>query len=174
MSSIGDSYILPLPQLVELQEQLIVHEGKHTVAYLDSEGVLTIGVGHNLKAFPLVNVTKVGDSIPEWMVMRLLDVDLQRATNDIFRAERDLFLDLSVDRQNVLIDMSFNLGIRRLADRVIGFNKMFAALRDKDYVKASWELLDSKWAKQVKKRALRLAYMMEHDVTFRVAHIKVG
>ena len=39
-----------------------------------------------------------------------------------------------------------------------------AALEQYDYDSAAKEMLDSKWAKQVKTRAIRLAYSMKHGV----------
>ena len=52
----------------------------------------------------------------------------------------------------ILANMAFNLGITRL----LKFQKMFAALNSGDYVQASIEGLDSRWAKQVYNRAHRL------------------
>jgi lysozyme len=52
--------------------------------------------------------------------------------------------------------MIFNLGLYG----VLGFKRMLAALREKDYLKASKEMLDSKWAKQVGYRAKKLASIM--------------
>jgi len=51
----------------------------------------------------------------------------------------------------VLADMCFNLGINRL----LKFTKMLEALEERDFELAGEELLDSTYAKQVKKRADR-------------------
>ena len=59
-------------------------------------------------------------------------------------------------RQAVLIDMVLNLGWPRLSQ----FKKMFAALDAQDYIHASREMLNSRWADQVGMRAKRLADMM--------------
>ena len=59
-------------------------------------------------------------------------------------------------RQRVYVNMTFNLGSTRLAL----FKKMHAAVEAKDWEKAAEEMLDSKWATQVKGRADRLAEMM--------------
>ena len=48
--------------------------------------------------------------------------------------------------------MAFNLGITKLKK----FKMMFLAIDSGDYVRASEEGLDSKWAKQVYNRAKRL------------------
>ena len=60
-------------------------------------------------------------------------------------------------RQAVLLDMIFNLGMARLGY----FKKMFRALSEGEYYKASIEMLDSLWASQVKRRAIKLAQMMK-------------
>ena len=59
-------------------------------------------------------------------------------------------------RMAVLINMSFNMGINVL-DK---FGKMWKALAEGDYLTASNEMLDSRWAKQVKGRAKRLSQLM--------------
>ena len=52
--------------------------------------------------------------------------------------------------------MLVNLGAPRLSR----FKKMHAALQAHDYVTASREMLNSKWAKQVGQRALTLSDVM--------------
>ena len=66
------------------------------------------------------------------------------------------FLKLSETRQAVLLDMCFNLGITRF----LQFKMMLTALEMEEYEEAAKEMLDSKWAKQVGKRSVRLAEMM--------------
>ena len=56
----------------------------------------------------------------------------------------------------VLIDMVYNLGHGKFTK----FVKMREALRHGDYELAAVEMLDSKWATQVKGRATELADMM--------------
>ena len=57
------------------------------------------------------------------------------------------------DIYGVIIEMCFQLGYPRLC----GFKKFKAALENKDYVTASAEMLDSRWAKQTPNRANGLA-----------------
>jgi lysozyme len=52
--------------------------------------------------------------------------------------------------------MAFNLGMPRLNK----FKKMWSAIEDKDYDHAAVEMLDSRWAEQVKGRATRLSDIM--------------
>ena len=128
-----------------LKETLIRHEGIRLKPYKDSMGKITIGIGRNLD--------DMGISTEEAGLMFL---------NDLDRVERELLTNfkwlpaLSDVRQEVLMNMCFNLGITRLN----GFRKMLAALADRNYEQAAVEMLDSKWATQVGSRALRLAEQM--------------
>lgn len=129
-----------------LRAALVRDEGIRLKPYRDSVGVLTIGVGRNLD--------DVGISARE--AYYLLD-------NDIACAERECreafpwFDALDPVRQDVLLNMAFNLGIVGLK----GFVRTLAAVRRGDYTAAAKGMLASKWAKQVKRRAARLASEME-------------
>lgn len=69
------------------------------------------------------------------------------------------FKHLSEVRQDVVLNMIFNLGVVRFK----GFKKMISALLRQDYSKAADEMLSSKWASQVKGRATMLAKMMKEN-----------
>lgn len=129
-----------------LRDMIIRHEGEVLTLYHDSEGIPTIGVGRNLERVPAI-------SREESRFM--LDHDIEDATNDLFTQWPRYAWFVEV-RQDVLVDMVFNLGINRFA----GFNKMHAALDCHQYEEAAVEMLDSKWARQVGKRATELARMM--------------
>lgn len=60
-------------------------------------------------------------------------------------------------RQDVLVNMSYNLGVAGL----MRFHHMLAALDQGDYAEAAAQMLDSEWATQVKGRATRLAQQMK-------------
>lgn len=127
-----------------LIEQLMRHEGIRLRPYRCTAGKLTIGVGRNLE--------DVGISRAE--AEELLQHDIDR----ILREARQLpvYEDLDHIRQNVLMNMLFNLGLSRL----LQFKRMFEALRIGSYTKAAAEMLDSRWAEQVGDRAKELAKMM--------------
>ena len=93
------------------------------------------------------------------------DIDaVYLATNDVQIVESELLAahpcvaELDSVRQLVLVDMAFNMGVPRLRK----FKKMWAAIHDNDYMTAAKEMLDSKWATQVKSRSHKLANMMHH------------
>ena len=129
-----------------LKEQLARHEGVRLAPYRDSVGKLTIGIGRNLD--------DVGISEAEARV--LLENDIIVVLADLDR-QLPWWRTLSETRQLVLADMCFNLGIRRLA----GFQKTLAAMQQGDWTTAAREMLDSKWAEQVGRRAQTLAQMMQ-------------
>jgi lysozyme len=52
--------------------------------------------------------------------------------------------------------MAFNMGVPRLCK----FKKMWAAIHNEDFTVASKEMLDSRWANQVKSRSTKLAHAM--------------
>jgi lysozyme len=129
----------------QLLEQLKKHEGFRSKPYYCTAGKLTIGYGRNLDD---VGITK--DEAEE-----LLLNDVREAANDLIRNYP--FTDnLDTVRFECLVNMCFNLGISRLSQ----FKKMWAAIEEKNFRKASEEMLDSKWAKQVGDRAHELSYQM--------------
>ncbi|MGA1846771.1 glycoside hydrolase family protein [Deferribacter abyssi] len=129
-----------------IEEQLILHERLRLKPYRDSvKGKLTIGVGRNLD--------DVGISEDE--ALYLLRNDIAKVENELKQFE--WFNKLDGVRKKVLIDMDFNLGLPKF----LTFKRMIAALKEGDFKKASDEMLDSRWAMQVKRRAVRLSIMME-------------
>ena len=129
----------------ETVEQMIErHEGCRFEPYIDSVGVQTIGIGHNLHK-PLTRQA----------VMQIFTDDLNDAVNDCLHAF-PFFTELSKPRQWVLLDMCFNLGLPKLQQ----FTKFLKAVELGNYDIAAQEMLDSLWAKQVKGRAIELAAMM--------------
>jgi lysozyme len=121
------------------------HEGVRLFPYTDTVGKLTIGVGRNL--------TDNGISGDEAEYMFKNDID--RVINDL-NIHLPWYKNLSENRQIVLIDMCFNIGIFRL----LGFKKTLAFMELGDYENAAVEMLASKWAGQVGMRAVELVDMM--------------
>lgn len=128
----------------DLEQMLERHEGYRPTPYIDSLGVQTIGIGHNLHR-PLSR-----DAI-----MHILRDDIAAATNDCVH-NFPWFSDLDESRQQAIINMCFNLGVERLKK----FIKFLAAMELGNYDTAANEMLDSLWSKQVKGRAIELASMI--------------
>ena len=120
-------------------------EGLRVKPYKCTAGKVTIGYGRNLD--------DVGISKAEAEAM--LRADVTDVVAEITR-KLDWFGDLSPQRQRALINMGFNLGVPRL----MRFQKMLRALQGGDFERAADEALDSRWAKQVGARALRIAEMI--------------
>ena len=131
--------------MTQLRDMLIRHEGVRLKPYRDTVGKLTIGVGRNLD--------DVGISQDEADVM--LDNDINRA-HDACANAFPWFAALDSVRQDVLIDMCFNLGIESLKT----FHMTLAAIEQGDYDKASRNMLLSRWRDEVGQRAVELSNMM--------------
>tara|TARA_S200002703_G_scaffold35221_1_gene30362 strand:- start:92 stop:520 length:429 start_codon:yes stop_codon:yes gene_type:complete len=126
--------------------QLRLHEGVEYKPYKCTAGYLTIGVGRNIEERGLSD-----DEIDY-----ILQNDVNIATDELV-ATFDWYPDLDPIRQRVVVDMVFNLGMPRFAQ----FKNMIAAIEAGDWMEASNQMMDSRWAQQVGLRASRLAEMME-------------
>ena len=131
---------------MELMERIREHEGFSRTPYMDSTGHITVGYGRNLED---KGITK---SEAEYMLIN----DINNAIDQMLNHLSYVVEDLNDGRKEVIVEMIFNMGIYN----VLKFRKMIAALQEHNYLKASREMLDSKWAKQVGQRALDLAKIM--------------
>ena len=130
---------------MNLIDTLVRHEGLRRLAYEDSVGVLTIGVGRNIE--------EVGLSDDE--IYYLLKNDIRRCETELDNSFR-WYKDLDQVRQEAMINLCFNLGITRLRK----FKLALRAMEAKDYEDAADEFLDSLWATQVGQRAVEVAEMI--------------
>ena len=152
----------------DLIEKLIVSEGLRLQVYKDTLGIDTIGIGRNLEDRGITTEELADLDIPtiehvyEYGITEADAVYL--ATNDVQIVEEELVrahpcVDrLDSVRQLILIDMAFNMGVPRLCK----FKNMWAAVHNEDYPTAAKEMLDSRWARQVKGRATKLANAMHN------------
>lgn len=121
-----------------LIEALKHHEGFRSKPYQCTSGVWTIGYGFTY-------LTR--DESDVVLYMRVKQIKQQLASS---------IHNLSMARQDVIVNMAFNLGINGL----MNFKKMWAAIHRKDFDRAADEMLDSKWASQVGERAKSLSEQM--------------
>lgn len=124
-----------------LVEMLKRHEGFRSKPYHCSAGKLTIGYGRNLD--------DVGISKQE--ATYLLLEDIERASNDV----KSLFPDFNrftINRQNALINMVFNLGINKFKL----FKNTIKAIKRDDWASAAKHAKQSRWHTQVGKRAIEI------------------
>lgn len=130
----------------KIVEQIKRHEGFSGTPYKCPAGKTTIGYGRNLDAKPL------SEEEAHFMLINDLNEVVYRVREKVV-----FYDDLDEARKGVLINMAFNLGVAGL----MKFKKMLMSLHCKDYKRASEEMLDSKWAKQVGKRAIDLSEQMK-------------
>lgn len=129
-------------------EQLKKDEGLRLAPYRCTAGKLTIGYGHNLSALGITNA----DPISEAQAEKLLLNDVLKVEKEL-KAKLDWFGSAPLVVQDVLTNMGFNMGVNGL----LKFVNTLYYMKIKSYVKASFLMLDSKWAEQVPLRAKRLA-----------------
>ena len=148
-------------------EKVRQHEGLVLTVYKDTLGIDTIGIGRNLEGrgiskeeLDYMDIPSI-DAIYEHGITEADAYYL--ATNDIAIVENELarakpcVYDLDAVRQLIVMDMAFNMGVPRLCK----FKKMWAAIEAGDFDTASVEMLDSRWARQVKSRATKLSDAMK-------------
>ena len=135
--------------------QLKRHEGERLTAYLDTVGILTVGVGHNCKASPVPGIEKPGDRISQELSDRLFFQDTHNHETALLK-KLPWIPELAPSRQAVLFNMAFNLGVAGL----LSFKNTLSLIQQGKYLAASDAMLKSKWATQVKGRAYELAEQM--------------
>lgn len=123
---------------LKIKNLLVQHESFRQFPYADVTGHLTIGIGRNLD--------DRGISTTE--AFYLLDDDIMYFSTKLAHFLQ-CFTQLDENRQIALIDMAFNLGIQG----ILNFKEMISALDSHDYERASEEIINSKWYKQVGERA---------------------
>ena len=140
-------------QLIDL---VIKHEGLRLTVYDDATGKPivagsqcvgnpTLGVGREL--------SKTGISDAE--ARELLKNDIVRFSKELDKA-LPWWRKLTENRQQVIFSMAFNMGIAGL----LGFKNTLKSIQDGNYEAGATQMLESKWSKQVGKRAVELAEMM--------------
>jgi lysozyme len=147
-----------------LIKQLKRHEGFRAKVYQCTAGADTIGYGYNLDANPLnlsnyeiYNMRK--DGISKEIAETILKVHVAQIETDL-KEQFAWFENLNEARQAVLINMAFNLGMKGL----LSFKNTLAMVKTGDYAGAAKNMLKSKWAGQVKGRAVELSAQMRTGV----------
>ena len=130
-----------------LEAQLAIDEGKQNKMYMDSMGIPTIGIGHNLRDKPISDAA----------IHQIFQDDTMDAVADA-RKLLPIFDTLTEGRKAVLVNMAFNLGYFGLSQ----FHHTLALITSGDYAGAADAMMDSSWAKQVGQRAVRLSNVMRN------------
>ena len=130
------------------------HEGFRSKVYLDTLGKRTVGYGHLC-----VEDHWEDDKEYEWGYLEeILHKDLREAIAGADELiEQHNCKDLEGQAKEVVVEMIFQLG----KTGVSKFKKMWEALSEYNYIGASFEMLDSKWANQTPNRAKKMAALMK-------------
>jgi lysozyme len=139
---------LNVSETAAIYRLLLEHEGVRYFPYVDTVGKITIGVGHNL----------TDKGIKKQVAQILFEEDL---------ADTLAFLDeklpwvwtLDSARKLVMVDMAFNM-----MGRLLTFKNTLKAIEAGEWEKAANGMLASKWARQVGRRAQRLALTMKTGI----------
>lgn len=119
------------------------NEGFRSTKYTDTRGFLTIGYGFNVDA-----------GISEYAAAHLLQAQLDEAETDV--GNFDWYHALDGVRQSVLVELAFNMGIKKLQ----GFHNMLSACKAQDWNAAAAELQNSAWFTQVGTRGPQLVRLL--------------
>jgi lysozyme len=134
-------------QFLKVKKSLILHEAERSYPYVDTVGKITIGIGYNLSDRGIDN---------DWIEKQFQE-DVEYFYDQL--CEFPWYHLLNEDRQIILIDMAF-MGWKKFLE----FDKMIHALEKNDYELAAQEMLNSKWAEEVKDRAVQLSYGMREGI----------
>ena len=143
-----------------LKAMLTRHEGRKLKPYPDTEGILTVGTGHNMEANPLpgymAEYLKDHGELTGAMVDTLFNQDVDKAILEC-RIRWPNFDNFTDTRQEALADFMFQVG----PGGVRKFVKANAAINAGDWGEAGTQMLDSLWARQVPKRAREITDMVK-------------
>lgn len=143
----------------ELTRLLTLHEGYRQFVYDDANGA-PIGPGSVVVGYPTVGIglNLVGRGVlkdeAEWLLQKELET-----INGELDQDYAWYKGLSDVRKGVLVDMRYNLGRKGLA----AFRQTLGHIQMGRFSAAADAMMQSKWAGQVKGRAVRLAEMMRTD-----------
>jgi len=137
--------------IANLREQLKIDEGVKYEIYNDHLGYPTFGIGHLITEWDEEYGQPVGTPISEERVNAVFDNDVATYVSEAKKVFPNLE-SLPAEAQEVIVNMCFNMGAPRLSK----FKKFIAAVNEADWTTAGVEMLDSRWAKQVGNRAIRL------------------
>lgn len=147
----------------EAVQRLVFHEGFVLKPYKDTHGYWTIGVGRCIDKNPFTpeELKAVGDwkkGITRNAAYMLLRNDIKRTVAEL-KKKIPFWDELSDERQYALLDMAFQMGV----NGVLGFKKMLSAMGLGNWPEAWHQCMDSKYAREFKTRAERIANTIAYD-----------
>jgi lysozyme len=129
-----------------LIENIKESEGFVEHVYNDSLGIPTIGYGFAIKDLIL------DEDLAEEILVR-------KVRHLVARVDRkfDWFVVADNDVKEVIVEMCYQMGLSGFSK----FKKTISYLEKENYLEASKEMLDSKWAKQTPNRAKKLSEVVK-------------
>ena len=141
----------------KLREEIEYDEGSVNKIYLDHLGLATFGIGHLVTEWDEEYGWEVGTPVSEDRCNEVFDSDIQVVLSDCEHLYPD-FDELPEEVQRIIANMMFNMGRPRLSK----FKGMKSGVDARDWQKAADEMVDSRWYRQVTKRADRLVERMRN------------
>ena len=141
----------------KLREEIKYDEGSVNKIYLDHLGLATFGIGHLVTEWDEEYGWEVGTPVSEDRCIEAFNSDIENVLSDCHRLYPD-FDDLPEEVQRIIANMMFNMGRPRLSK----FKGMKRGVDAKNWNAAADEMVDSKWYRQVTKRADRLVERMRN------------
>ena len=138
-----------------LREELANDEGCKYEVYLDHLGYPTFGIGHLITDDDPECGTSVGTEVSSDRVQEAFDSDIESVLSDCERLYVQ-FEHLPEEVQLIIDNMMFNMGYTRLNK----FKGMKRGVDARNWEEAADEMVDSRWYKQVSRRADRLVVRM--------------
>ena len=122
-------------------------EGFRSTVYKCTAGHDTIGYGFAIKDLVLT----------EHIATRILNAKLVELKLRV-QQKFPFISDLPDEVQNVVIEMCYQMGVSGFSK----FKKTISLLESKEFLSASKEMLDSRWAKQTPNRAKKLSDIVKY------------
>ena len=135
-----------------LKKRIRDHEGFIAKPYLDSLGKATIGYGHLITD---EDNFENGKEYSKDELLKLFDKDFAKAEMGANQLVGHI-QELHIEAKNIVTEMVFQLGTQGVRN----FKNMLDALENRDYQRASTEMLDSRWNAQTANRCQNLAKIM--------------
>lgn len=140
---------------ISVKKYIKKNEGLSLKPYKCLSGATTIGYGRNLSS--------VGINNNEANI--LFYTDFNEAENGAFAIfGEEFFKNLSYLRRMAILDMIFNLGFNGF----LNFKNFIAAIKEKNFNKASDEIRHSLYYKQVTNRAKQNANLIKYEIYYKL------
>ena len=141
----------------KLREEIEYDEGNVKSIYLDHLHLPTFGIGHLVRESDPEYGWEVGTPVSDDRCAEAFNEDIKTVVSDCYKLYPD-FDDLPEEAQRIIANMCFNLGYPRLSK----FKGMKRGVDARDWQSAADEMVDSRWYRQVTKRADRLEERMRN------------